>query len=39
MFDGDVYNVNEIPYKKRPWEIEAFSKETDLKIKVGELLF
>jgi hypothetical protein len=39
MFDGDAYNVNEIPYKKRPWEIEAFNKETDLKIKVGELLF
>jgi hypothetical protein len=39
MFDGNVYNVNEIPYKKRPWEIEAFKNETDLKIKLEELLF
>jgi hypothetical protein len=39
MFDGEAYNVNEIPYKERPWEIEAFNNETDLKIKVGELLF
>jgi hypothetical protein len=39
MFDGDAYNVNDVPYKKRPWEIEAFNNETDLKIKVGELLF
>jgi hypothetical protein len=39
MFDGEAYNVNEIPYKERPWEIEAFKNETDLKIKVGGLLF
>lgn len=39
MFDGEVYNVNEVSYKNRPWEIEAFKKETDLKIKLGELLF
>ena len=39
MFDGEAYNVDEIKYKDRPWEIEAFKNETDLKIKVGELLF
>jgi hypothetical protein len=39
MFDNEVYNVDEVPYKERPWEIEAFKNETDLKIKVGELLF
>jgi hypothetical protein len=39
MFDGEIYNVNNIKYKDRPWEIEAFKNETDLKIKVGELLF
>ena len=39
MFDGEVYNVDNVPYKERPWEIEAFKNETDLKIKLGELLF
>lgn len=39
MFEGKVYNVNDIAYKNRPWEIEAFKNETDLKIKLEELLF
>jgi hypothetical protein len=39
MFDDKVYNVNDIPYQNRPWEIEAFKNETDLKIKLEELLF
>lgn len=39
MFDGKVYNVNDISYQNRPWEIEAFKNETDLKIKLEELLF
>jgi hypothetical protein len=39
MFDGEVYNVDNIEYKNRPWEIEAFNKETGLKIKLEELLF
>ena len=39
MFDDEVFNVDNVPYKERPWEIEAFKNETDLKIKLGELLF
>jgi hypothetical protein len=39
MFDGKVYNVNDVLYQNRPWEIEAFKNETDLKIKLEELLF
>jgi hypothetical protein len=39
MFDGEVYNVDNIEYKNRPWENEAFKKETGLKIKLEELLF
>jgi hypothetical protein len=39
MFDGTVYNVNDIAYRNRPWENEAFKKETGLKIKLEELLF
>jgi hypothetical protein len=39
MFNGEVYNVDKIGYKDRPWEIEAFNKETGLKIKLVELLF
>jgi hypothetical protein len=39
MFDGEVYNVDNIEYKNRPWENEAFKKETGLKTKLKELLF
>jgi hypothetical protein len=39
MFDGKVYNVNEISYIDRPWEIEAFKKQNDLKTKLEKILY
>jgi hypothetical protein len=39
MFDGEVYNVDNIEYKNRPWENEAFKKETDLKLKLENILY
>jgi hypothetical protein len=39
MFDGKVYNVNELSYRDRPWEIEAFKKQSDLKTKLEKLLY
>jgi hypothetical protein len=39
MFDGEVYNVDNIEYKNRPWENEAFKKENDLKLKLENILY
>jgi hypothetical protein len=38
MFNGEVFNVDNVPYKERPWEIEAFNKEKDLRTKLEKLL-
>ena len=38
MFDGEVFNVDNVPYKERPWEIEAFKKEKDLRTKLEKIL-
>lgn len=38
MFNGDMFNVDNIPYKERPWEIEAFKKEKDLRTKIEKIL-
>lgn len=39
MFNDKVYNVDEIIYRDRPWEIEAFNKQNDLKIKLEKNLY
>jgi hypothetical protein len=39
MFNGEVFNVDNIPYKDRPWEIDAFKKEKDLKMKLEKNLY
>ena len=39
MFNGEVYNIDQIIYKDRPWEIEAFNKQNDLKIKLENILY
>ena len=38
MFNGDMFNVDNIPYKERPWGIEAFKKEKDLRTKIEKIL-
>ena len=38
MFNGEVFNVDNVSYKERPWEIEAFKKEKDLRTKIEKIL-
>lgn len=38
MFDGEMYNVDNVQYKDRPWEVEAFNKEKELKTKLEKIL-
>ena len=38
MFNGEVFNVDNVPYKDRPWEIDAFNKEKGLRTKLEKIL-
>ena len=39
-FDKKVYQVKELPaYDVRPWEMEAFAKQTDLRSEVIDILY
>lgn len=36
---GKEYSLESVPYESRPWEIEAFSNEKELKNKIEKVLF
>jgi hypothetical protein len=36
---GEEVDIKKVPYAERPWEIEAFSKEGDLKNKIESKLY
>ena len=38
MFNGEMFNIDNVAYKDRPWEIEAFNKEKDLRARLEKLL-
>lgn len=38
VWDGDSLNILEIPYDKRPWEIEAFEISPELESKIKKTL-
>jgi hypothetical protein len=38
-YEGKLYIVKDIKYNERPWEIEAFNKEQDLKYKISVILY
>lgn len=38
-YNGILYNINELPYNKRPWEIDAFNEDKELEYKLKKLLF
>lgn len=39
LWELKEYDLNRYEYRNRPWEIEAFSKEKDLSIKIKEKLY
>jgi hypothetical protein len=39
LFLMEEVDVKKVPYAERPWEIEAFSKEGDLKNKIESKLY
>jgi hypothetical protein len=39
MFNGEVFNIDKIIYRDRPWEVEAFNKQNDLKMKLEKNLY
>lgn len=38
LWEGKIYDVKQIPYLERPWEIEAFSKDKILEKKIMKRL-
>ena len=38
LWEGKIYDVTTIPYKERPWEIEAFNRDKDLRKKIYDML-
>jgi len=38
VWDGDSLNILEIPYDKRPWELEAFDISSELESKIKKTL-
>lgn len=38
-WDGKVYGVDEVSYNLRPWEDEAFQRETELSNKISQILY
>ncbi len=39
IWEGNVYELNNVPYHSRPWESEAFDNSNDLKYKILETLY
>jgi hypothetical protein len=37
-YNNNLYILNDINYSQRPWEVEAFDKEQDLKYKISLIL-
>jgi len=38
LWDGQIYDITEVPYLERPWEKEAYSKDKDLAKKIRNVL-
>ena len=39
IFDGKQYDINEIPYEQRNWEIEAFHDQTEMETYIRDILY
>lgn len=39
LWQGDLYSVKEIEYEGRPWETDAYARESELSTKVSGILY
>jgi hypothetical protein len=39
FWESEVVDLDLVPYEKRPWEIEAFTQEGDLSMKVEKIIY
>jgi hypothetical protein len=39
LWNGELISLDNVDYENRPWEMDAYSKETEISTKVSGLLY